>query len=147
MKGCNKSEEFAKINPMQQIPAMQEINLETGETFNLAQSTAILRYLASTRDVSDHWYPKEPRARAQVDMYLDQHHSFLRPGVSMSMLAMTMPRITKKALDMELFEKNKGILHRALQDLERRLSNQDFICSKTQISIADLTAACELDQV
>jgi len=50
---------------------MQEINLETGETFNLAQSTAILRYLATSRGVADHWYPKEPRARAQVDMYLD----------------------------------------------------------------------------
>lgn len=40
-----------------------------------------MRFLADSRRVSDHWYPRDLRKRAKVNAYLDQHHSFLRQGV------------------------------------------------------------------
>ena len=60
---------------------MQEINEQTGEVFTLSESHAILRYLAVSRGVPDHWYPADLRKRAIVNFYLDEHHQFLRYGV------------------------------------------------------------------
>ena len=74
--------EYSKISPMGKIPAMQEINETTGEIFNLVESHTIMRYLADSREVEDHWYTRDnPQKRALVDMYLDQHHSMLRYGM------------------------------------------------------------------
>ena len=78
MKGGTQTPEFAKISPMKKVPAMSEIDTRTGEVFNLAESHTIMRYLANSRGITDPWYPADPRKRAIVDMYLDQHHSFLR---------------------------------------------------------------------
>ena len=59
---------------------MKEINTKTGEEWNLSESHAILRYLALTRNVADHWYPKDIIKRSEVDQYLDWHQNFLRQG-------------------------------------------------------------------
>ncbi len=60
---------------------MQEIDENTGETLTMSESHAILRYLARSRGLADHWYPRDLRQRAIVDQYLDEHHNFLRQGV------------------------------------------------------------------
>ena len=78
---------------------MQEIDERTGDVFTLVESHTIMRYLADTRGVPDHWYPKDARKRAIVDMYLDQHHSFLRVGISHTAQLMTFPRITGEPVD------------------------------------------------
>ena len=72
------TQEFAQINPNKQVPAMKEINTKTGEEWNLSESHAILRYLAQTRNVADHWYPKDIIKRCEVDQYLDWHQNYLR---------------------------------------------------------------------
>ncbi len=43
---------------------MTEIDLQTGEEWHLAESHTIMKYLAQTRNVPDHWYPKDAKARA-----------------------------------------------------------------------------------
>ena len=70
-EGGTMTPEFAKISSTKKIPVMQEIDERTGEVFNLVESHTIMRYLADTRGVPDHWYPRDPRQRAIVDMYLD----------------------------------------------------------------------------
>ena len=80
-KGEHLTEDFAKINPAKQIPVLQEIDEGSGETFTLSESHAILRYLADSRGVADHWYPRNLRKRAKVDQYLDSHHGALRYAV------------------------------------------------------------------
>jgi len=49
------------------VPAIEEIDTKTGESWRLFESHAILRYLAETRKVPEHWYPKDPVKRAKVD--------------------------------------------------------------------------------
>eukprot|EP00455_Lapot_gusevi_P025967 TRINITY_DN2740_c0_g1_i1.p1 TRINITY_DN2740_c0_g1~~TRINITY_DN2740_c0_g1_i1.p1 ORF type:complete len:152 (+),score=40.58 TRINITY_DN2740_c0_g1_i1:31-456(+) len=75
-KGEQRSAEFAKINPNKQLPAIKD-----GD-FALFESHAILRYLCATRQVADHWYPRQAQARALVDQYLDWHHSNIRRGAA-----------------------------------------------------------------
>ena len=113
--------EFRKISPLGKIPVMQEIDERTGEVFTLAESHAILRYLAISRRCDDHWYPANLKKRALVDQYIDQHHSNLRVGITFSSLNMIMPRVTKKPMDMSQFKTTKATLHKALSDMESRL--------------------------
>lgn len=40
------SAEYEKINPAKQIPAMSEIDLKTKDEWHLAESHAIMKYLA-----------------------------------------------------------------------------------------------------
>ena len=72
------TEEFKKISPARIVPVIIEKNTQTGEEFRLFESHAILRYLTLSRNLPDHWFPKDPILRAKVDQYLDWHHSFLR---------------------------------------------------------------------
>ena len=60
-------DEYLEVNPAGQVPAMKETNLETGKVFVLAESHAIMRYLAESRKTMDHWYPRNLRERAKVN--------------------------------------------------------------------------------
>ena len=54
------SKEYSKINPMNKVPAISEVDAKTGEIlFSLGESHAIMRYLAQAHKskVADHWYP------------------------------------------------------------------------------------------
>ena len=68
------NEDFKKVNPNAKVPAILD-----GD-FPLYESHTILKYLCQTRNVPDHWYPKDPKRRAKVDEYLDWHHTGLRMG-------------------------------------------------------------------
>mmetsp|Transcript_21789 Transcript_21789/g.19311 ORF Transcript_21789/g.19311 Transcript_21789/m.19311 type:complete len:116 (+) Transcript_21789:18-365(+) len=72
----HKSPDFLKVNPIGQVPALQD-----GDFF-LQEGNAILKYIAVTRKVDDHWYPSCPKKRAKVDAVMDWHHCFLRPGAA-----------------------------------------------------------------
>merc|ERR1712137_696878 len=42
--------------------------------FVMAESVAILRYLARERKVADHWYPSDSMKQFRVDEYLEWQH-------------------------------------------------------------------------
>ena len=124
---------------------MQEVNEKTGETFTMSESHAIMRYLATTRDVADHWYPKDARKRAVVDQYLDMHHSYIRQGIgAYTFKKLFAPMIINKVYKEEELEFHKIMLARSLRNFEERLSQSKFLCGN-EMTIADLSAAMELD--
>ena len=45
-KGEHMGKAYAQINPAKQIPAIQEVDTTTGETFTLTEHGAIMRYIA-----------------------------------------------------------------------------------------------------
>ncbi|WP_043435633.1 glutathione S-transferase family protein [Cystobacter fuscus] len=63
-KGEHKTPGFLARNPFGQVPV-----LEDGEV-TLADSNAILVYLATRYDPSGHWLPREPVAAARVQQWL-----------------------------------------------------------------------------
>lgn len=140
------SEEYKKINPNRMVPAITEINTKTGEQWNLFESHAILRYLATTRNVPDHWYPKDIVTRAKVDQYLDWHHTFLRQGVGMQIYKkLFSPMIYGTKPNEEELKFYAIYMNRSFDIMERWLSENTYLCSN-EITIADLSAACELIQ-
>ena len=129
---------------MGQVPALIETDSD-GKTFCLAESHAILKYLAATRKVEDHWYPADVKKRALVDQYLDWHHSFLRQGASRSVfLKLFLPMLTGKVATEAELDFYRVYLRRSLVMMDGWLSQSKYLCGP-QISIADLSAAHELD--
>lgn len=64
-KGDNKTDEYKKINPLNQVPVLVE---EDG--FVLTESRAISAYLVNSRNSESDLYPKDPLKRAIVDQRL-----------------------------------------------------------------------------
>lgn len=63
-KGEHKQQPFLSLNPFGEIPVLQD-----GEV-TLADSNAILVYLASKYDDSGRWLPRDPLAAAEVQRWL-----------------------------------------------------------------------------
>ena len=58
------TEEYAKINPHQQIPAIVH-----GD-YNLWESPAIVAYLADAFNTDNQWYPKDIKIRGRINAFL-----------------------------------------------------------------------------
>eukprot|EP00347_Sterkiella_histriomuscorum_P008931 403343194 len=141
-----QSKDFKQVNPIAQVPAIKEIDLKTNEEWSLGESHAILRYLVATRNLPEHWYPKDPRQRAKVDQYLDWHHTFLRQGSSIyAFMKLFMPKLMNKKIPEEQLKFQYSYLTRSLNLMERWLTENIFLTGH-QMTIADISAACELSQ-
>ena len=64
-KKDNKTEEYSKLNPLQQVPVFVD---EDG--FVLTESRAISTFLVNSRSSESLLYPKDPMKRALVDQRL-----------------------------------------------------------------------------
>jgi glutathione S-transferase len=64
---------YREVNPVGGIPALAD------DGFVIAESHAILRYLASREDRDD-LYPRDTRARASVDVFLERFALTFRPA-------------------------------------------------------------------
>ena len=137
-KGEHRSPAFLRLQPLGYIPV-----LEDGD-FVLAESHAILTYLHSTKACEDHWYPRNPQARARVDCYLHWHHSNLRALAALvhhhfdAFRSKTDPELGKP---LEAEKKT----YRALEVMEVWLGQRNYLAGD-RISVADLAAVCEISQ-
>ncbi|XP_077097831.1 glutathione S-transferase theta-1-like [Siphateles boraxobius] len=140
-KGQQKTPEFTKLNPMQKVPVLED------NGFVLTESDAILKYLVTTYNVPDHWYPKLPEKRARVDEYTAWHHANTRlHAATVFWLEVLLPLMMGQPTNPEKLEKALSDLDGTLDKLENMfLKRQAFLCGD-DISLADLLAVCELMQ-
>jgi len=148
-KGECRTKDFEDINPDCKVPTIVD------DGFRLQESHAILRYLATTRHVADHWYPQDPQRRALVDSALDWHHLNLRrnafPLVVHRVISL-LPGIPKGIYpehDNAVAEKSKIGLSEALEYIETVLLKgpNQFLANAEEVSIADLSFVCEIKQL
>jgi len=134
-----KTPEYLKINPFGLIPAIME---EDGST--LSESSTILRYLCDTRDVPDHWYPKDIKKRAQVNLFFD----WFQPATA-TMLSFIFSGTIYTAKFSYVGDALVN-LEAKLKDIEEIfLNNRDYLAGD-EISIADIQIMfffCDLDIV
>ena len=77
--------DYKKINPVGKVPAMmEEVRKPDGqvERFTMFESHAIMKYICQSRQLADHWYPRngDAETKAAIDQYLDWHHGAIRMG-------------------------------------------------------------------
>ncbi|XP_030848013.1 glutathione S-transferase theta-1 isoform X2 [Strongylocentrotus purpuratus] len=141
-KSEHQSEEYAAVNPMKKIPAMQD-----GE-FKLTESVSITKYLHEKFDCADHWFPKSLQQRSRVNEYLDWQHFNTRPRMTKVFLAeVIFPRMTGTPADPAALAPDIQRMEETLDNLEKHfLKDKPFLCGD-DISIADLFGVNEVIQV
>jgi len=123
------SPEFVKINPFSKVPAIIEQN-----GFILFESSTILRYLCNTRNVPDHWYPKDPQKRAQVDLFFDWYQVGSRMIVKFYISKN--PLMYRGVILPE--EEITRDVEKALTDLENIFLREKKYLAGDEISVADI---------
>jgi len=139
--GEQKKPEYLKINPRGLVPSIID-----GD-FQLAESSTIMRYLANSRSsVAEHWYPKDPKARAQVDGFLDYVHTGLRKANLECAGTAIWSRLGKDTpLDKEAFKKATDKYIVELQYIESLLSQHKWVASNENPTLADFQLGAELE--
>ena len=140
--GENKTPEFTKMNPNQKVPALMD-----GD-FNLSESIAMFRYLAREKDVADHWYPADSRAQARVDEYLEWQHLNTRAMCAGYFIERWLKPMTTKKFNEKSVAKAEKSMVQCLDTFERvwLMDGQKKYVAGERISVADILAACELEQ-
>jgi len=140
LRGETRSADYKKINPFGTVPAIDD------DGYILYESHAILRYLAKSRKVQNPWYPEDAKEAAIVDAYLDWHHTNTRRAARF-FLATNMKLFPQMPFNFNLEEETKATMY-ALKMIETVwLKDRKYIASNENITIADLSACCELMQL
>ncbi|XP_069817244.1 glutathione S-transferase theta-1-like [Dendropsophus ebraccatus] len=140
-KGDHLSEDFGKVNPLRKVPALRD-----GD-FTLAESTAMLRYLANKYETPDHWYPSDIQKRARVDEYLAWQHTNTRPHAARVfwIKAMAPYLLGHDAPDEKLQPALCEFINTLTAIEDQFLQDKPFIAGD-EISIADIVAIVEIMQ-
>jgi glutathione S-transferase len=123
-RGGSRTPEFLKLNPWGQVPT---IEFDDGRT--LAQSNAIIRYLARGSDL----IPADPFATAQMDAWLFWEQYSHEPYVAVCRFQMVYLGKPASELDANLVKRG----YAALDHMERRLNEARFLVGDI-FSLADV---------
>lgn len=135
-------EYLQNVNRFGKVPAIVD-----GKNFKLAESIAILRYLAREFAVPDHWYPRDSRRRARVDEYLEWQHSNTRLHCAGYVCYVWRGPLRGETMDPRVAKRLKAEMVGCLDFIESNVLQREarFIAGD-EISIADLVATCEIEQ-
>lgn len=122
--GAQKQPDFLQKNPFGQVPV-----LEDGETV-LADSNAILVYLASRYDPAATWLPRDPVGAAEVQRWLSVAAGELASGPAAARLV----TVFGAKLD---HDRAKAVAERLYAVLDRHLAQRRFLVGETP-TIADI---------
>ncbi|XP_071945455.1 glutathione S-transferase theta-1-like [Antedon mediterranea] len=141
-EGAHQTKEFTAINPFQKVPAIQD-----GD-FNLTESVAILKYLASTYKTPAHWYPSDVKKRARVDEYLAWQHVNTRLSCAkVFWCEFLIPRMTGNPINKNKLENCLTGMNKTLTEIEDVfLKDRKYLCGN-EITIADIMGVSEVLQV
>ncbi|CAF0961034.1 unnamed protein product [Adineta steineri] len=140
MKGETKSAAYKQINPSGKVPSIVD------DGFHLGESHTIMRYLCESRNLPDHYYPKDLKQRAKVDYWLDWHHLNLRHG-SLRLIGANVfgpiRQFSEQKIE-ELRREGNDVLKSSLTFMDENLSKSNYIAGGNQLSIADIALVCEV---
>ncbi|XP_014223494.1 glutathione S-transferase theta-1-like [Trichogramma pretiosum] len=141
-RGENRSEEYEEIHPFGKVPSIEH------DGFKLIESVGIARYVAREFKVAEHWYPTKSREQAKVDEYLEWQHLNTRVICSRLFLANVLfPMMRQKAAHPERAKECASGVTACLDQFENLwLKDKNFLMGN-EISVADLFAACEIEQI
>lgn len=122
-RGAQRQPDFLRLNPFGQVPV-----LEDGDTV-LADSNAILVYLASRYDASGRWWPREALACAQVQRWFSVAAGPLASGPGAARLATLFGRPQDEAA--------QAAAHALFARLEAHLDGRDWLAAPHP-TLADL---------
>jgi GST-like protein len=127
-RGEQQMPNFLKVNPAGQIPVLVDPDRPGGKAITVAQSGAIILYLA---EKTNKLTPRDPVRRALAQQWFLQAMSDVAPASAILFMVGTIPEITTATR--KLFEQR---LIGNLRNVDRRLSESEFLAG--EFSIADI---------
>ncbi|HYP89573.1 MAG TPA: glutathione S-transferase [Polyangiaceae bacterium] len=124
LSGAHKQPEFLSKNAFGEVPVLEDGDI------TLADSTAILVYLAERYDEDNRFWPRAAQARAEVQRWLSVASGALAAGPGAARLV----RLLGAKLD---YERAVAITGRLFGVLESELTTRDYLVG-TAPSVADL---------
>jgi glutathione S-transferase len=124
MKGGAQTEAFRAMNPAGQTPV-----LETSDGKYLAQSNAIIRYLARGTSV----LPDDAWTQAKIDEWLFWEQYSHEPNVAVCRFHMVYKKLPKETRDSQKVERGE----KALDVMESQLAGRTFLVGNS-FTIADI---------
>ena len=128
LQRAQKRPEFLAKNPFGQVPVIEDDN--AGEPVVVADSNAILVYLATRYDASGRWLPREPRAAAEVQRWLSLAAGELAFGPADA-------RVMKLFGAKYDYERAKGLAARLYAVMDSHLATRSFLAA-AHPTIADV---------
>ncbi|SPZ65634.1 Glutathione S-transferase GstB [Serratia quinivorans] len=119
-----QSEAFLRLNPFGQIPVLVDGDLA------LADSNAILVYLAKRYAPDSHWLPEAPAVAAQVQEWLSKAAGEVRYGLASA-------RLIAQFGVPEDYQAAQAVSARFLPQVEQHLTQRQFLATE-QATIGDL---------
>ncbi|ETN68078.1 glutathione transferase, theta class [Anopheles darlingi] len=137
----------ANVNRFGKVPCI----VEQDSDFRLAESVAIYRYLAREYRLSDQWYPLGDSIRqARIDEYLSWQHLNLRADVSLYFFYVWLNPLMGKEVDPDKADRLRQRLTQGLNFFEREMlrdgASGPTLTGGDTLTVADLSAACEIEQ-
>mgnify|MGYP001212163505 CR=1 FL=1 len=123
-KGAHKAPEFLAKNPFGQVPV-----IEDGDV-TIADSNAILVYLATRYDDTGKWLPKDPVKAAQIQQWLSIAAGQLAYGPALARVG----NLFKRQIDMARAHEIARLLFTTMEGI---LAREAFLSGKTP-TIADV---------
>ncbi|KAL0457954.1 UNVERIFIED_CONTAM: Glutathione S-transferase [Sesamum latifolium] len=130
--GEHKKEAFLSLNPLAQVPALQDGDLK------LFESRAITQYLAHTyADKGTPLVPQDPKERAMVYVWMEvESHRFDAAAAKLSYELVTKPMLGMTTDD-AIVEEHQEKLGKVLDVYESRLAGSKYLGGEA-FSLADL---------
>jgi glutathione S-transferase len=142
LEGEHETAEFARMNPLKEIPTIAH-----GDYY-LNESAAIVVYIADAFGVDNDWYPKDIQIRGRINAYLHLHHTFARQAcrdyffhclVAPKYFGYPQPAAEERERLRRHFEEFFGLLEAVVGDT-------GFIARTQKMTIADVFAYSEIVQ-
>ena len=134
--GEQYSPEYLKINPFAKVPAIND------EGFNLAESNAIIRYLANIHNST--LYPVDFKARAIVDEWIDYASQHIAIPLGKIMFNTYFYKMAKATIDERSLEDGNKFINKNLPNVEKQLTSHKYITGAT-LTLADFVLLSSLD--
>lgn len=134
--GEQRSPEYLKINPLAKVPAIED------EGFTLAESNAIIRYMANKCNST--LYPTDLKQRAIVDEWIDYASQHIAIPLAKIMFNTYFYKLSNTEVDTRSLEDGRNFINKNLPNVEQQLAKNKYIAGDT-LSLADFTLLASLD--
>ncbi|XP_055846254.1 glutathione S-transferase theta-3-like [Episyrphus balteatus] len=139
-KGEQLTSEYKKINRFQKVPCI------TDGDFKLAESGAILRYLASTKRLSESLYSNNIQERAHIDEFLEWHYTLRKEIMNFFYLDWLGPLRSGQPTPAEELANGRRDMEKVFDILEKTWLNSSKYVTGSKITAADIFGVSELQQ-
>lgn len=132
--GKTRDAEYRAMNPMGLVPTLQE-----DDGWSAWESNTICRYLCNAHAPDSPLYPREPRARAAVETWMDwQLGHVTAPMVT---IFFTHVRIPEPERDWKAEAKAREDAGRLWKIVDSKVAGRRFLCGD-EVTLADIALGC-----